>query len=446
MVSIVQTRDRVCQHLRSIGINSRESSRIASLLQRWITNNGREWTVERLKALKQSHHEKLQNEGAYNVPSGWATRRNREGVRILKDGFFHRVLTHSRLNLKQVEGVLRIYQVITLDRPSRAQKLKMERAIEAPPTTTAEVVRDISEQLIIRSTKLRDILKIQKCGSDAKTLVEMLGSEKRSPTFNISYKGKITFVRTCSRRDAEAADWLEYFQTNLHWNTFWAKYPNECAKVFSTTPLSVSTSAYTTESNLLGNVVILQSPGAKARWIANPMLAIQGIGEPLKEKLLAFCSLYPEIKTTDQDAGHAQVVDWLKDGRNVYSFDATAFTDRFPVDLQLNLASKLIKRGVLNQFDYDALEIVSRGSWWSSDLSREVKWIVGQPLGYGPSFHLATLAHAVIIDTIDYNCNGTRTGCWQVVGDDVVICDKTVAERYKETMTRLGVESISRRA
>ena len=440
MVSIVQTKDRVCQHLRSIGIHPKESARIASLIQRWIHNNGREWTVERLKALKQSHHEMLQSPGKYLLPSGWATRENCKGVRILKDGFFHRVLTHSRLNLKQVEGVLRIYQVITLDRASKSQKMKMEKAIEAPTLSSTDVIRSISENLIVRSTKLRDVLKIQKCGSEAKTLVEMLGSEKRSPTFNISYKGIITFKRTCDRKKAEAADWLEFFQTDQHWNTFWKRYPKECAKAFSTSPLSVSTSVYTSDKNLLGNVVILQSPGAKARWIANPALAIQAIGEPLKEKLLAFCSMYPEIKTTNQDLGHEVVVDWLKDGRNVYSFDATAFTDRFPVDLQLNLAKKLIKRGILDNFDYDALEIVSRGSWWSSDLAREVKWSIGQPLGYGPSFHLATLAHAAIIDTIDYRRNGKRTGCWQVVGDDVVICDESVATEYKETMTLLGVE------
>jgi hypothetical protein len=369
----------------------------------------------------------LQKPDTYVVPIGWATRRNCKKVRILKDGFFHRVLTHSRLNLKQVEGVLRIYQVITLDYASKSQKEKMIKAIEAPSSTSIEVVRSISASLSIRSTKLKDVLKVQKRGSEAKKLVEMLGSEKRSPTFDISYKGKITFVRTCERSKAEAADWMEYFQTNTHWNSFWAKYPKDCAKAFSTTPLAVSTAAYTTDANLLGNVVILQSPGAKARWIANPMLAIQAVGEPLKEKLLAYSSMYPEIKTTDQDAGHAQVVDWLKEGKDVYSFDATAFTDRFPVELQLEVARKLLKRGLIDTFDYDALEIVTRGSWWSSDLNREVKWSVGQPLGYGPSFHLATLSHAVLLDNIDVKLNGQRTGCWQVVGDDVVICDESVA-------------------
>ena len=186
--------------------------------------------------------------------------------------------------------------------------------------------------------------------------------------------------------------------------------------------------------------MILQSPGAKARWIANPLLCIQAIGEPLKNKLLTYSLNYPEIKTTNQDAGHSVVVDWLESGRNVFSFDATAFTDRFPASLQLRVAEKLLSKRIIDLPDYEALEIVLNGTWWATDLNREIAWKVGQPLGYGPSFHLATLAHAMILDRIDLQENGVRTECWQVVGDDVVICDQNVALRYKEEMTQLGVE------
>ena len=126
-------KDRVCQHLRSLKFPSHESARIAALIDKWVTYSGPEWTVERLKTLKQAHQESLQTEdGSYIPPTGWATRRNRYGKAILRDGLLHRVLTHTGFNLKQVEGLLRIYQVISLDNTSKKQLIKMERAIEAP--------------------------------------------------------------------------------------------------------------------------------------------------------------------------------------------------------------------------------------------------------------------------------------------------------------------------
>lgn len=135
MISEVKTKDRVCQHLKALNLPSKEASRIASLVCKWLINSGPEWTVERLKSIKQAHQESLQTtDGSYTPPEGWATRKNRDGKIILKDGFYHRLLTHTRFNLKQVEGVLRIYQVITLEQTSRKQLSKMKNAIEAPST------------------------------------------------------------------------------------------------------------------------------------------------------------------------------------------------------------------------------------------------------------------------------------------------------------------------
>lgn len=315
MISIVKTRDRVCQHLRALNFPEKEAARIASQLSKWLVCNGPEWTVDRFKSLKQAHLESLQSEELYEPPTGWATRVNSRGQRILKDGLLHRLLTHTGFNLKQVEGFLRLYQVITLDRVTKKQLHKMETAITAESTYDPKRLMELSFDLKPR-TACNDHAKYMAIvGAKSKVLPEFLGSpERRSPTFSISYKGEITYARSVKRSKAESADWLEYFQTNSQWNEFWKKYPEQVAHVFGTSRLTVSTMADTTDENLLGSVVILQSPGAKARWIANPLLALQAIGERLKNKLLTYSRLYPEIKTTDQDAGHSVVVDWLKKG------------------------------------------------------------------------------------------------------------------------------------
>lgn len=449
MVSSMKIVDRVCQHLRALKFPSVEASRFASLVGKWLTCNGPEWTVERLKALKQCHLESLQSSGGYIPPTGWATRENSKSQRILKDGLLHRLISHTGFNLKQVEGFLRIYQVIILDRTSKKQLHKMKGAIETPPLLgVREFIDSISENLILRKVSLTHAKYVSKAGSNSKQLPDFLGSpKKRSPLIHIDIKG-LTYVRSEKRSKAETADWRDLFSQTVEWNAFWKKYPKQVGHAFGVSNSAGvltafpkgSTDCKQVSDNLLGSVVILQGAGAKARWIANPLLCVQAIGEPLKNKLLAYSKAYPEIKTLDQDAGHQVVVDWLKSGQKVYSFDATSFTDRFPVDLQLIIAKKLYECGLIDQFDLDALEIVTKGSWWSTDLQRRIKWEAGQPLGYGPSFHLATLTHAIILDTIDVCCNGRETDCWQVVGDDVVINDRQVAIEYKEYMTSLGVE------
>lgn len=449
MVSSMKIVDRVCQHLRALKFPSVEASRTASLVGKWLTCNGPEWTVERLKALKQCHLESLQSNGGYKPPIGWATRENSRGKRILKDGLLHRLLSHTGFNLKQVEGFLRIYQVIYLDRTSKKQLHKMKTAIEtAPLLDVRDFINSISEDLKLRKISLTHAKYMSKVGFNSKQLPDLLGSpKKRSPLIHIDNKG-LTYVRSEKRSKAETADWRDLFSQTVEWNAFWKKYPKQVGHAFGVSNSAGVLTAFPkgdtdckqVSDNLMGSVVILQSAGAKARWIANPLLCVQAIGEPLKNKLLAFSQAYPEIKTLNQDAGHQVVVDWLENGKEVYSFDATSFTDRFPVDLQLVIANKLYKCGLIDQFDLDALEIVTKGSWWSTDLQRRIKWEAGQPLGYGPSFHLATLTHAIILDNIDVYCNGRETNCWQVVGDDVVINDRQVAVEYKEYMTFLGVE------
>lgn len=440
MTSITEVRDRVCQHTRCLGISEKEAARFASLVSKWIHYSGKEWTVDRLKSLKQAFHDSIQTGEHYIPPSGWAVRVNSKGRRILADNFLHRVLTQTRFSLKQVEGILRTYQVIKLDKPSERQIAKMKAAIESDPTYSNNVLESLCEAVETRGSSKLSVY-LNKAESRSKTLPELLGSEsKRSPIVDVDFKGRVTYLKSVSRDSALAADWIDLFSSNKTLNSLWNKYPEEISRRFVTSKYIQTSADICDETPLLGSVVILQSGGAKARWIANPLLPIQALGEPLKDKLLLLCSQYPEIKTLNQDKGHEVVVKWLSEGRNVFSFDATAFTDRFPVKFQLAVAKNLLEKGLITNFDYDSLEIVVNGKWFSTDQKSVIQWKVGQPLGYGPSFHLATLSHAVLLDMIDRKHHGSSTGCWQVVGDDVVISNELVANEYKEIMTDLGVE------
>nr|AWY11206.1 putative RNA-dependent RNA polymerase [Melbourne fly narnavirus 1] len=441
-MSYAKVCDRVCQHMQSININPIDSSRYASMVSKWLACSGPEWTIERLKSLKQSFMDRLQSEtDDYSIPAGWATRKNSKGKVIVKDGLVHRILSSHLSNLKQIEGFLRLYQVIELEHLTKKQKLKMEVAIEAPSKCNSYVESELIRVAKPRNVSSEVLKRITRFDEGSLCLPEMLGSaSKRSPVFEFS-SSAMRYKRSKSRDNAESADWLEYFQTSESVYKLWSSHNVPVSRALGVSPELLSYRKFTRNSSPVGSVIVLQQHGGKARWIANPLLAFQAIGEPLKNKLFEYSKLAysREIKTNNQDEGHQTVVDWLKSERKVYSFDATSFTDRFPVSLQLSVLRRLKEVGVVNDFDYDFCEFMVNSEWYCPSLKRNVKWSVGQPLGYGPSFHLATLTHACLVESLARSLK-VHDDCWRIVGDDIVIANDSLANLYSKTMTALGVE------
>lgn len=443
---------RVCQHLSCTGYSSTESARFASLVEKWYRCNGPEWTVERLKSLKQTVKDCLEegDHGNYRVPPGWATRRNRRGQVRFRDGLVHRVVsTISRSNLVQAESFLRLHTIVKVGKLTPKQREKMVKAIESPPVASIADILTYVKDYKVRRVSGRTLGSIQEKGRNAPPMLKLVGGSKRAPRFNFNSEIKdwssgtveVTPVydKTYPRTTAEAFQWNDYFQFDLDFQQLWSKHPERISQLLvGVSTLPVSKPGITTlHSAPAGVLSLIQEGGAKLRWIANPVLPLQALGEPLKRKLYAFgMARYPEIKSHNQDEGHQDVAHWLEIGKKVWSFDCSSFTDRFPLSYQRIVLERLREMGVADDFDCEAFDLVLSKSWVSKQLNREVRWSVGQPLGYNPSFHLATVTHAVVLDNLDIH----RTGLWRVVGDDVVIADETLATNYRDFMEKSGVE------
>lgn len=435
---------RVYQHLRCLGYGHVSSTAFAENVERWSEQSGLEWTTERLKRLKASFKDRLET-GRYSIPAGWSTRVTREGNTILADNFVHRVLSgpiDSLEKLRKIEGFLRCYTVLKLKMVSQRQEDKMLKAITTPATVSLDVLmQNVREQSLtkLRHLSRKHLVEVRAEEDDAITLPDMLGgATKRSPVFAADNDGTLSYHGSVTRNEPKSANWREYFRFDKATNEFWVTNPEFVARrLFGTNNYPVETpTLFKTMNAPAGTIGVIQDAGCKARWVANPLLAFQALGEPLKAKLLKVCQLtYPEIGTVDQDTGREAVVKWLQEGRKVWSFDATSFTDRFPLILQIDVLNRLREMGAVSDNDIDAFHLIMSKEWiWQSKPS--VKWQVGQPLGYGPSFHLATLTHAAIIDNLD----SKSTGLWRVVGDDVVIADVALACRYQEFMLLAGVD------
>lgn len=427
-----------------LGISPEQAKRFTCLMELWLRESGPEWTVERIKSLKPAMVHMLSTEEDYSVPLGWATRTNRKGRRIFKDPLLHEMFTQARRNSKVATNFLRLHQTIELLTLSEVQKEKMVRAVTLPPSVSLSGLLKASQAFKLNQINSDELETLQRIGSNSKTLIGMIGGSKRSPTFDIDPDSSEWIYRgSASREDARAFDFERFLCRDEAIHRLQADFQTEVSDRIIGSGLRplpyVEGSWPVADECPAGTLVPLQEGGAKCRWIANPVLLLQALGEPLKDKLFAYSKMaYPQIYTGDQQAGHLKVNQWLREGKTVYCYDCTSFTDRFPLVLQELALRKLNRMGIASDFDLRAFDLVMRKSWHSPDLGQMVRWEVGQPLGYGPSFHLATLSHAMVLQNLG---KGSCEDSWAVVGDDVVISDPQLAADYQEYMTvQAGVE------
>jgi hypothetical protein len=442
-------KDRVCQHLRSVGYNPDESSRYASLVQKWCNQSGKEWAVERLKSLKASFQKSLET-GEYTLPENWATRKNRDGKTIVRDGFVHRILSspNEGKNFMRKEAFLRLYQIIKLDEPSPKQISKMKSAILGDSTADERLLKSCISTIRVRPVSKGNVEKIALIGDGSKTLAQMFGqSQKRSPAYVIPENERATKVKLVStpRDDINVAKWIDYFAIDRQTHEFWVRYPEFVGSrlLGPGRPAPVMTYPEEPMKDLqAGTLAVIQEGGAKARWVANPFLAFQALGEPLKDKLWEYTKFaYPDVVCTDdQERGYATVHSWLQQGLKVWSFDASSFTDRFPLSLQLAVLQQLQEMGIASEADIEAFKLVVQKPWKCNAVGQDVVWTVGQPLGYGPSFHLATLTHAALVDAFYRKLSVGTERMFRIVGDDIVIADERLASVYEQTMSGIGVD------
>jgi hypothetical protein len=142
----------------------------------------------------------------------------------------------------------------------------------------------------------------------------------------------------------------------------------------------------------------------------------------------------------------------------IYSFDLSAATDRLPFKLQVQLLSKLfgddiskLIKTILVDRDFstpDLRQLVDLGisikPYTKENYPSVVRYKVGQPMGAYTSWALLAVTHHLIIQ----HCAWTsgiipRTKLfndYSVLGDDIVIWNKTVAFHYLKVLKALGVE------
>jgi len=343
--------------------------------------------------------------------------------------------------LKKKEAFLRIYQVIRLDEISQSQMTRFMSAVTGPYSGSPEALTSALYAVELGLNRLLRGIKNEDVTRESRYLPLRLWApvDKRAPVlagWNLR-RGETPRVLTKSRKHIASYNFVDLLSYDKDWQGLWRRYPADVSNcmVGDGELIPIQYAGWRLEQDLpAGRIGFIQEGGCKLRSVASPFLAVQALGEPLKRKLEAITRAIPMIGTFGQSDSHEAIIHWLQVGREVSSYDLSSFTDRFPFVLQEQVLTLLQKRGLISQFDVDVVKTTVNKCWVLPGTSEPVRWAVGQPLGFGPSFHLATLTHAALLRGL------SESKLFHVVGDDVAIGDPLLSQRYSDIITRMGIE------
>jgi hypothetical protein len=189
---------------------------------------------------------------------------------------------------------------------------------------------------------------------------------------------------------------------------------------------------YGEHHNIVGKIGLIQEPGFKLRAVANPARVYQQALKPLGDDLYSKLKQLPWDCTHDQSFPFNIIQKHLRSGKMSHAIDLSNATDRFPFELQYRMLRCMYQR-------YDAIELfaeLSRANWLCPLVPGYLSWKTGQPLGLFPSFASFALTHGLML----YGLNGFKhNNDFFVLGDDVVILDDVLQEKYKRFLINLSI-------
>lgn len=179
--------------------------------------------------------------------------------------------------------------------------------------------------------------------------------------------------------------------------------------------------------------------GGKRRIFSMGNYLNQRLLRPVHDWLMAVLSRIQMDGTFFQE----RPLDRLVGEQILYSFDLSAATDRFPLQVSFEIMQALFDRSyassirsalALNIFEVPFVKRSKQG------VPAAVCFVAGQPLGYYSSWPLFALSHHFLVWwCAEQVYPGVRFTKYALLGDDIVIADLSVALVYKQTMLRLGV-------
>jgi hypothetical protein len=167
----------------------------------------------------------------------------------------------------------------------------------------------------------------------------------------------------------------------------------------------------------------------------------------LHDFIFNILSQLPNDGTFDQSASIRRAAQKVKISGCSFGYDLSAATDRLPLELQIGVLSSFFSWEFA--YAWSDLLVYKRDYVYhhydgNAHVSSEAfQYRVGQPMGALSSWAMLALTHHLIVQIAWKQVNPLKPYKWfdgyELLGDDIVIFDKNVAEKYLELMETLGV-------
>lgn len=183
---------------------------------------------------------------------------------------------------------------------------------------------------------------------------------------------------------------------------------------------------------LFGKLSIIPDKEGKTRVIALLNYWAQCLLKPIHDQCSDILKVIPYDCTHNQ--GNFKNLLELKSDQKWHSIDLKDATDRFPRKIQEAVIKSLFGPKVAKAWTWVMTQSFTLG--WNK--SKTVKYSVGQPMGAYSSFPVFALTHGLIVSYLAENLD-ISSDCFRILGDDILIRDDKLAEKYIKVLKAMGV-------
>jgi hypothetical protein len=197
----------------------------------------------------------------------------------------------------------------------------------------------------------------------------------------------------------------------------------------------------------LSQFAIKEEAAGKIRLFALLDSVTQSALAPLHSVLFDLLRIIPNDGTFDQDASIRRSQAKSIASSCAYSFDLTAATDRLPAALTANILGTMFPVDISKQW---LALMTDRNFYFSPAIAEKLKvsngpyrYAVGQPMGGLSSWAGLAITHHWLVQWASHKAYPTKTDWeinYEILGDDLVIFDKLIADQYLIIMSELGCE------
>lgn len=196
----------------------------------------------------------------------------------------------------------------------------------------------------------------------------------------------------------------------------------------------------------LSQFALKVEPAGKIRLFALLDSITQSVLQPLHLALFALLRKIPNDGTFDQEASIRRSQDKAVKAGKAYSFDLTAATDRLPALMTAYLLEMIFHKEIAESWLYI---MTKRDFAFNGRVASKYnieagpyRYEVGQPMGGLSSWAGLAITHHWIVQMAAFRATGDLTWNenYEILGDDLVIFDDSIAEQYLVIMQELGCE------